>query len=76
MSANVKPAFDPNKTARERAKLRRTVLILAPTLIAGGILVLVFLQRMPMPLRVLVGVGDILVGATLLVLLKQKYFEK
>jgi uncharacterized membrane protein HdeD (DUF308 family) len=70
------PTPDPAKLAQERAKLRRTVLILAPILILGGILVLAFLQRMPTPLRLLVGIGDIIVGLTLLVLLKQKFFDK
>jgi uncharacterized membrane protein HdeD (DUF308 family) len=69
-------ASEPEKLAREKAKLKRTVLILAPTLIVGGILVLAFLQRMPTPLRILVGVGDIVVGLTLLLLLKQKFFDK
>ena len=67
---------DPEKLARERAKLKRTVLILAPILIVGGILVLAFLRRMPTPLRILVGLGDVFVGLTLLVLLKQKFFDK
>ena len=66
----------PDRLARERERLKRTVLILAPTLIIGGIAVLLFLERMPLPLRVLVGLGDIVVGLVLLVLLKQKYFEK
>lgn len=67
---------DPEKLARERAKLRRTVLILSPILILGGILILAFLQRVPTPLRILIGIGDIIVGLTLLVLLKQKFFDK
>lgn len=67
---------DPEHVARERAKLKRTVLILAPILIAGGVLVLAFLDRMPTPLRLIAGLGDIFVGLTLLVLLKQKYFDK
>ena len=67
---------DPAKVAREREKLRRTVLILAPVLIIGGIAVLLFLDRMPKPLRILVGLGDIFGGLTLLVLLKQKFFDK
>ena len=67
---------DPEKVARERAKLRRTVLILAPILIVGGILVLAFLQKMPLPLRIIVGLGDIFAGLTLLVLLRQKFFDK
>lgn len=64
------------KSAHERAKLKRTVLILAPILIAAGILILVFLERMPTPLRILVGLGDIFAGLTLLVLLKQKFFDR
>jgi hypothetical protein len=67
---------DPAHVAREREKLRRTVLILAPVLILGGIAILLFLERMPLPLRLLTGIGDIVVGLVLLVLLKQKYFEK
>ncbi|PAW66936.1 MAG: hypothetical protein B9S34_06730 [Opitutia bacterium Tous-C1TDCM] len=67
---------DPAKTAQEREKLRRTVLILAPVLILAGIAILLFLERMPLPLRLLTGLGDIVVGLVLLVLLKQKYFEK
>lgn len=70
------PESDPQKLAREKAKLKRTVLILAPALIIGGILVLAFLERMPLPMRILVGLGDIVVGLTLLVLLKQKFFDK
>ena len=67
---------DPAAIAREKAKLRRTVLILAPVLIVGGIAVLAFLDRMPAPLRILVGLGDIFAGLTLLVLLKQKFFDR
>ncbi len=66
----------PDRVAQERARLKRTVLILAPVLILGGIAVLFFLERMPLPMRFLVGLGDIVVGLVLLVLLKQKYFEK
>lgn len=66
----------PDRVAQERARLKRTVLILAPVLILGGMAVLLFLERMPLPLRFLVGLGDIVVGLVLLVLLKQKYFEK
>ena len=67
---------DPVQVAREREKLRRTVLILAPVLIVAGLAILLFLERMPLPLRLLTGLGDIVVGLVLLVLLKQKYFEK
>jgi len=63
------------RVAKDRARLKRTVLILAPVLILGGLAVLLFLERMPLPLRLIVGLGDIIVGLVLLVLLKQKYFE-
>lgn len=66
----------PDRRTDERARLRRTVLILAPVLILGGIVVLLFLERMPFPLRIIVGLGDIVAGLTLLVLLKQKYFDR
>lgn len=69
------PSEDPERANNERARLKRTVLILAPVLILGGIAVLLFLDRMPFPLRMVVGIGDIFAGLTLLVLLKQKYFE-
>ncbi len=67
---------DPAKIARERAKLKRTVLILSPLLILGGIAVIAFVDRLPLPARLVLGIGDIIVGLVLLVLLKQKYFEK
>ena len=64
------------KLEPERAKLKRTVLILAPVLILGGIAVLLFVDRLPMPLRLIMGLGDIVAGAVLLLLLRQKYFER
>ncbi|MES2694355.1 MAG: hypothetical protein V4773_12840 [Verrucomicrobiota bacterium] len=70
------PTPDPEKLARERAKLRRTILILAPILIIGGALILAFLTKMPLPLRIIVGLGDIVAGLVLLILLKQKFFDK
>lgn len=76
MSVSTPKPLSPEKVARERARLRRTVLILAPTLIVAGILILAFLARMPLPLRLLTGLGDIIVGLVLLVLLKQKYFDQ
>lgn len=64
----------PISPEAERARLKRTVLILAPVLILGGIAVLLFVDRMPFPLRLAIGIGDIIAGLVLLVLLKQKYF--
>jgi len=70
------PKLGGLNSERERAKLRRTVLILAPVLILGGLAVLLFVDRMPLPLRLVVGLGDIVAGLVLLVLLRQKYFER
>lgn len=76
MSSPTPKPLNPEQVARERARLRRTVLILAPILIVAGILILAFLSKMPLPLRLVTGFGDIIVGLVLLVLLKQKYFDK
>ncbi|MEO6245304.1 MAG: hypothetical protein ABIQ12_07690 [Opitutaceae bacterium] len=57
--------------AKERQK--RTLLALAILLIIGGAVVLLVLQRMPLPLRIVVGLGDIVAGAGLLLLVHQKF---
>ena len=60
-------------SASLRERQKRTLLILAIVLIAGGATVLLLLQRMPLPLRILVGLGDIVAGCGLLVLVRQKF---
>jgi hypothetical protein len=57
--------------ARERQK--RTLIALALLLIVGGAVVLLLLTRMPLPLRLVVGLGDIVAGAGLLVLVRQNF---
>ena len=59
--------------ASPRARQRRTLVALAILLIAGGAAVLLFVQRMPLPLRILIGFGDIVAGCGLLVLVRQKF---
>ncbi|HEY1109667.1 MAG TPA: hypothetical protein VGE76_13560 [Opitutaceae bacterium] len=76
MSSPTPKPLSPEQVARERARLRRTVLILAPSLIIAGILIIAFLARIPMPVRLLMGFGNIIVGLVLLLLLKQKYFDQ
>lgn len=51
---------------------KRTLLVLASGLIVAGIVVLFFLQRMPLPMRILVGLTDVFGGLVLLVLIRQK----
>ena len=52
---------------------RRTIIALALLLIAAGLTVLFLLERMPLPLRILVGLTDVIGGLTLLVLVRQKF---
>ena len=56
-----------------RAKQKRTLMILAFGLITAGLVVLVVLQKMPLPLRLLVGLTDVFAGLTLLVVARQKF---
>jgi uncharacterized membrane protein HdeD (DUF308 family) len=56
-----------------RARQKRTLMILSTLLIVGGLIVLFALTRMPLPLRILVGLTDIVAGAVLLVVLRQKF---
>jgi hypothetical protein len=58
-------------TAR-RARQKRTLLALATSLIAAGRVVLFVLKRMPLPLRIMVGLGDLFAGCVMLVLVRQK----
>lgn len=57
----------------QAARHRRLLLIIAPTLIIVGVLVLAFLQRMPLPTRILVGLTDVFTGLILLVVVRQKF---
>ena len=65
--------MSPEQTANQRArqKQRRTIFVLAGLLIIGGFVVLLFLQRMPLPLRMLVGATDVIAGVALLVVARQ-----
>ncbi|MEO5957647.1 MAG: hypothetical protein ABIZ49_02350 [Opitutaceae bacterium] len=47
--------------------------MLASLLIVGGLIVLLALQRVPLPLRIIGGLGDVVAGCVLLVLARQKY---
>jgi uncharacterized membrane protein HdeD (DUF308 family) len=55
-----------------RARQKRTLVVLASLLIIGGLVVLFLLQRMPLPMRILVGLTDVVGGLALLVLVRQK----
>jgi hypothetical protein len=55
-----------------RARQRRRLLLLAGFLIACGTSALFFLTRLPLPARLLLGLSDLIVGAVLLLLVRQK----
>ena len=60
-------------SALKRNRQKRTITALAILLIVAGTIVLFFLDRMFLPLRILVGLGDIVAGWGLLILVRQKF---
>lgn len=70
MTTRPVPENVPSATQRRQ---RRTVTILATALLIGGAVVLCLLKRMPLPLRILVGLTDLVGGAVLLVVARQKF---
>jgi hypothetical protein len=61
------------ETDARHARQKRTLSVLAAALIAGGLAVLLLLDRIPLPLRLLIGLGDLIAGAVLLVVVRQKF---
>jgi uncharacterized membrane protein HdeD (DUF308 family) len=59
--------------ARRRTRQRKTITALALLLIGAGLYVLFLLPRMPLPIRIMVGLVDVLAGLVLLVLVRQKF---
>ncbi|PTX97707.1 hypothetical protein [Opitutus sp. ER46] len=66
------PAADA-ELARRRIRQRRTLIVLSFVLIAAGIVVLTALPRLPLPMRILTGLGDIFLGMILLVVVRQHH---
>lgn len=60
-----------NPALRQRQK--RTLQILGTVLVAAGLAILVFLERVPLPLRLLLGATDLIAGAVLLLVVRQKF---
>jgi|GEM_PF-2225515 len=63
------PATDPAK----RVRLRKQMLILATVLAFAGFVVLAFLTRIPLPLRLAVGLTDLIASAVLFLVVRQKF---
>jgi hypothetical protein len=64
---------EPDSSPTRRARQKTTIRVLSVVLIVGGLVVLLALNRLPLPVRILVGLTDIVAGATLLVLVRQKF---
>jgi len=62
---------DPQRIAL-RSRQRKTLLLLATALIVGGLLILFVLKKMPLPMRIMAGLGDLVGGCVLLVVARQK----
>ncbi len=58
-----------------RRRQRRQIGILAWVLLIAGAAILLFLDRIPLPVRLLMGFVDLVAGAGLLVLRRQKFTE-
>lgn len=58
--------------ARKLARQKRTVTLLAIGLIVVGMVLLTALRRVPLPMRIMAGLGDIFAGCILLVLVRQQ----
>jgi hypothetical protein len=63
----------PPDPAAIRARQKRTLLILATVLILSGAAVLLFLSRIPLPFRLLIGLSDLIAGCVILVVVRQKF---
>jgi Na+/H+ antiporter NhaD/arsenite permease-like protein len=66
-------SHDTASATPERARQKRTLRLLAAILILAGLVVLLALQRMPPPLRILVGLTDLIGGTVLLLVVRQKF---
>ena len=58
-----------------RLRSERTLLVLGSILVAAGLLILLFLERVPLPLRLLLGATDLIAGAVLLLVVRQKFSD-
>jgi len=56
-----------------RRRQRRQIGVLAWVLLTAGTVILLFLDRIPLPVRLLMGFVDVVAGAGLLVLRRQKF---
>jgi hypothetical protein len=67
------PGVDQTDVITIRLRQRRKIAWLAWFLITAGLAILLLLDRIPLPLRLLMGFVDLVAGAGLLVLRRQKF---
>lgn len=67
------PEIHDPRTKAQRLRQRFIVLTVAGVLIAGGLLILFVLEKVPPGMRVVSGLGDIFAGLGLLVLARQQF---
>lgn len=58
-------------SAEKLSRQKRLVVALAILLIVAGIVILLALQRVPMAIRMMAGLGDVFIGLVLLVMVRQ-----
>jgi uncharacterized membrane protein HdeD (DUF308 family) len=63
---------DAAPIADKAARQKRIVVITSCLLIVGGFVVLFFVKRLPLPMRVMVGLTDVVGGIVLIVLVSRK----
>ena len=60
----------PPDPSQKFTRQKRIVTGLAILLVVAGLLIVATLHRMPLPMRIMVGLGDVFVGCVLLVLVR------
>jgi hypothetical protein len=64
------------RRAYNQSRQKATVVTLATILVVAGLLLIFVLKRVPLPMRIFAGLGDLAAGAVLLVLVRQKFSGK
>jgi hypothetical protein len=64
------------RRAYNRSRQKFAIVSLALFLIVIGLLLVFVLKRAPLPMRIIGGLGDLVAGAVLLTLVRQKFNEK
>jgi len=63
----------PVPTSLQRSRQKVVLIALGTVLMLGGFVVLFALKRMPLPLRLMVGLGDLIAASALFMILRQKF---